>query len=133
MSNLKAFLNPIQVENKEVVISNRFIGEDGKPEPFVIKPITQKENEQLIKKFTKKDKKGAETFNRTGYVQALTASAVVSPNLADAKLQEVYGLGESEALINMLYVGEYAELSSAVQELSGLDADINDDIEEAKN
>lgn len=133
MSNLKAFLNPIQVENKEVVISNRFVGEDGKPEPFVIKPITQKENEQLIKKFTKKDKKGAEIFNRTGYVQALTASAVVSPNLADAKLQEVYGLGESEALINMLYVGEYAELARVVQELSGLDEDINDDIEEAKN
>lgn len=133
MSNLKAFINPVQVDHKEVIISNRFIGEDGKPVPFVIRPITQKENEQLIKKYTKKDKKGVESFNRTGYVQALTASAVISPNLADAKLQEIYGLGESEALSSMLYVGEYAELSMAVQELSGLDQDINDDIEEAKN
>jgi len=133
MGSLNAFLNPVKLENKEVIVSNRFM-EDGKPVPFMIRPITQKENELLIKKYTKKDsKKGLETFNRTGYVQALTASAVVFPNLADAKLQEVYGLGESEALISMLYVGEYAVLAQEVQALSGLDVDINEDIEEVKN
>lgn len=133
MSSLKAFLNPVQVGNRAVVVSERFVGEDGKPIPFVIKPITQKENERLIKKFTKVDKKGAETFNRTEYVQALTASAVVEPDLSDAKLQDKYGLGESEALKNMLLIGEFATLAQAVQELSGLDKDINDDIEEVKN
>ncbi len=132
MSSLKAFLNPVQVENQEIVVSNRFM-EEGKPVPFIIRPITQKENEQLIKKYTRKDKKGTETFNRTEYVQALTASAVVFPNLSDAKLQEKYGLGETESLKNMLLVGEYATLAQAVQSLSGLDTDINEDIEEAKN
>lgn len=132
MSSLKAFLNPVQVENQEVVISNRFM-EDGKVIPFIIRPITQKENEQLIKKYTRKDKKGTETFNRTEYVQALTASAVVFPNLSDAKLQDKYGLGETETLKNMLLVGEYATLAQAVQSLSGLDTDVNEDIEEAKN
>jgi len=58
MSSLKAFLNPIQVENKEVIVSNRF-QEDGKPVPFVIKPISEKENEQLLRKHTKKDKRPA--------------------------------------------------------------------------
>lgn len=133
MSSLKAFLNPVQVGNREVVVSERFIGDDGKPLPFIIKPITQKENEQLIKKFTKVDKKGNETFNRTEYVQALTASAVVEPNLSDAKLQDKYGLGEAETLKNMLLIGEFANLAQAVQELSGLDKDINKDIEEVKN
>ncbi len=132
MSSLKAFLNPIQVENKEVIISNRFM-EEGKPVPFIIRPITQKENEQLIKKYTRKDKKGAENFNRTEYVQAMTASAVVFPNLADAKLQDLYGLGETETLKNMLLVGEYATLAQEVQSLSGLDSNVNEDIEEAKN
>jgi hypothetical protein len=33
----------------------------------------------------------------------------------------------------MLLVGEYAELAQKVQEIGGLDLDINDDIEEAKN
>jgi len=132
MSSLKAFLNPIQVENREVIVSNRF-QENGKPIPFIIRPITQKENEQLIRKYTKKDKKGQEVFNRMEYIQALTAAAVVFPNLADAELQKVYGLGETEVLKNMLLVGEFAELAKAVQELSGLDVDINEDIEEAKN
>lgn len=132
MSSLKAFLNPVQIDNKEVIVSNRFM-EDGKVIPFIIRPITQKENEQLIKKYTKKDKKGAESFNRTEYVQALTASAVVFPDLSDAKLQDMYGLGETETLKNMLLVGEYATLAQEVQTLSGLDTNINEDIEDAKN
>lgn len=133
MKSLKAFLNPVQVENKEVIVSNRF-KENDKVVPFTIRPITQEENKILIKKYTKKDKKGTEVFDRAEYVQALTASAVVFPDLKNAELQNAYGvLGESSLLQKMLYVGEYAELAIAVQELSGLDKDINNDIEEAKN
>jgi hypothetical protein len=133
MKSLKAFLNPVQVENKEVIVSNRF-KENDKVVPFIIRPITQEENKLLIKKYTKKDKKGTEVFDRAEYVQALTASAVVFPDLKNAELQNAYGvLGESGLLQKMLYVGEYAELAIAVQELSGLDKDINNDIEEAKN
>lgn len=133
MSSLNAFLNPIQAENKEIIISSRF-QEDGKTVPFVIKPITQEENKLLIKKFSKKDKKGNETFDKTEYVSALTSSAVVFPDLTNAELQKAYGvLGESSLLQKMLYVGEYAALAQEVQELSGLDKDINEDIEEVKN
>jgi hypothetical protein len=133
MSTLSAFLHPIKVENKEVVISDRFI-EDGKPVPFIIKPITQGENKILINKYTKKDKNGVENFNRTEYVSALTASAVVYPDLTNAELQKAYGIiGEASLLNEMLLVGEYAELAQAVQALSGLEKNINEDIEEAKN
>lgn len=133
MSSLKAFLNPIQAENKEVIVSNRFM-EDGKVVPFIIKPISQDENKLLIKKFSKKDKKGVETFDRTEYVSSLTASAVVFPDLTNAELQKAYGvLGESSLLQKMLYIGEYAVLAQEVQELSGLDQDINEDIEAVKN
>lgn len=133
MSTLNAFLHPVQVENQEVVVSNRFV-ENGKPVPFVIRPITQEENKHLLKKYTKRDKKGTDTFERAEYVSALTAAAVVFPDLTNAELQKAYGvIGESSLLQKMLYVGEYAELAQAVQELSGLDQDINEDIEEAKN
>lgn len=133
MSSLKAFLNPIQTENKGIIVSNRF-QEDGKPVPFVIRPITQEENKTLIRKYTKRDKKGVETFDRAEYVSALTAAGVVFPDLSNAELQKAYGvLGESSLLQKMLYAGEYAELAQAVQELSGLDQDINDDIDEVKN
>lgn len=133
MSTLRAFLNPIQVENKDVIISKRFVESD-EVVPFTIKPITQEDNKLLIKKHTKKDKKGNETFDKAEYVQSLTASAVVFPDLTNAELQKAYGvLGESALLQKMLYVGEYAELAQAVQELSGLTEDINESIEEAKN
>lgn len=134
MNSLEAFLNPIKIENKEVVVSNRFQQKDGKPVPFVIRPITQEENKKLIKKHTKIDKKGVETFDRTEYISALTAAGVVFPDLTNAELQKAYGvLGESALLQKMLYTGEYAELAQAIQELSGLDKDINEDIEEVKN
>lgn len=134
MSSLKAFLNPIQVENKEVIVSNRF-QEDGKPVPFIVKPISEKENELLLRKYTKKDKKtGQEVLDRTAYSHALVAAAVVYPDLKSAELQKAYGvLGEAELLNVMLTIGEYAKLSQAVTELSGLDEDINDLIEDAKN
>lgn len=133
MASLSAFLHPEQAENKEVIVSERF-KENGKPVPFVIRPITQDENGELLKKYRKVDKKtGNETFNRVAYNHALTALAVVEPDLNNAELQKAWGvLGSEKLLTKMLYVGEFANLLEAVQDLSGLDQDINDDIEEAK-
>lgn len=133
MSSLSAFLHPVQTENRDVLVSNRF-KENGKPVPFTIRPVTQEENEELIKRHTKRDKKGNETFDRVAYNQDLTAAAVVFPELEDAELQKAYGvLGASKLLKKMLYVGEFGTLLEAVYDISGLDQDINDDIEEAKN
>lgn len=134
MSSLSAFLNPVQTENKEVIVSERF-RENGKTVPFVIRPITQQENENLMKKHRSVDKKsGVEQFNRISYNRELTAMAVVEPDLNNAELQKRYGvLGADKVLSAMLYVGEYGTLMEAVQELSGLDQDINEDMDEAKN
>ena len=134
MSSLSAFLNPVQTENKEVIVSDRF-RENGKTVPFVIRPITQQENENLMKKHRSVDKKsGVEQFNRISYNRELTAMAEVEPDLNNAELQKRYGvLGADRVLSAMLYVGEYGTLMEAVQELSGLDQDINEDMDEAKN
>lgn len=134
MASLSAFLNPAKAENKEVIVSERF-REDGKPVPFVIRPITQEENQALLKKYTKKNKNtGEETMDRVAYNHDLAATAVVFPPLENAELQNAYGtLGAAKTLAAMLYIGEFANLFQAVQKLSGLDVDINDEIEEAKN
>lgn len=133
MGSLNAFLHPEQAKNKEVIVSERF-KENGKPVPFVIRPITQQENDGLLRKYTKKDKKGNEYFDKVSYNQNLVAAAVVEPDLENSELQRAYGtLGADKTLVAMLYVGEFATLMEAVQGLSGLDKDINDDIEEAKN
>lgn len=133
MSSLNAFLNPIKVENKEIVISERF-REGGKPVPFVIRPITQEENEEILRRHKKRDKKGNETFDQIGYSHDLAATAVVSPDLENAELQKAYGvLGNVKLLEKMLLIGEFTALGEAVRELSGLDKDINDDKDEVKN
>lgn len=133
MASLSAFLHPVKVENQEVVVSARF-KENGKTVPFVIRPISQTENEEVIKKYTRRDKNGNETFDKVGYNREIAALAVVEPDLNSAELQKGYGvLGAPKLLSEMLLVGEYATLMAAVQELSGLDKDINDDKEEAKN
>lgn len=50
MSNLSAFLKPAYLrEEKEIVISKRFLDEQGKPVPFKIRSISQEENEQITK------------------------------------------------------------------------------------
>lgn len=134
MASLSAFLHPEKIERKEIIVSERF-KENGKAVPFVIRPITQEENGELLKKFRKVDKKtGTEVFNRVGYNHALAASAVVDPDLTNTELQKAWGvLGTDKLLTKMLYIGEFAALLEAVQELSGLDTDINEDIDEAKN
>ena len=133
MSSLKAFLEPIKIENEEVIVSKRFV-ENGKPVPFVIKAINQEENEKLIKKNTKKDKKGAESFDKEKYMADIVSACVVFPDLNDSQLQGAYGIIGADKLIKkMLTVGEFANLSQKVQEVCGFDTDINDDIEEAKN
>ena len=133
MSSLNAFLHPVQVENQEVVVSKRFL-EDGNPVPFLIRPISQEENEAMMKRYTKKKKSGEMEFDNVTYTAALVASAVVFPDLKNAELQKAYGvLGEEKLLKKMLFVGEYANLTQAVQKLSGLDADVNDLIDEVKN
>jgi hypothetical protein len=88
-----------------------------------------------MKKHTRRDKKtGAETFDRQGYINELVASAVVYPDLKNAELQKAYGvLGEVDLLKKMLLIGEFAVLAQKVQELAGLDEDINELVEEAKN
>ncbi len=132
--SLKAFLNPIAPRNERVVISKRFT-ENNVAVSWELRPILQDENEAIMKKHTKTDRKtGAENLNRTAYIAELTAAAVVYPDLKDAELQKAYGvLGEGELLKKMLMVGEYAVLIQKVQELSGLDTDPNDLVAEVKN
>lgn len=134
--SLSAFLNPLKVENELVEVSDRFIGEDGKPVKWEIRAIGSKENDQLMRKHTKRDKKTKqEIFDRTSYINDLVASAVVYPDLKNSELQQAYGvLGEVELLQKMLSVmGEFMRLSESVQKLSGLDVEDEDQVEAIKN
>lgn len=134
MSSLSVFLNPVKEENKKVIVTKRYLDEEGNPVPFEIRAITQAENKKLMKKHTKRDKRGIEVFNRAEYMAEFVASAVVFPDLNNAELQsDKKCLGAVALLEKILLTGEYTELANQVQILSGFDEDINKDIEEAKN
>lgn len=130
--SLYAFLNPESTGNEEVIVSKRF-KENGEIVNWEIKPVTSSDNDRLMKRHIKVDKRGNQTFNRVSYMNELVASSVVFPDLKNAELQNAYGaMGESDLLSKMLLVGEFATLSEAVQRISGLQSD-EDPVEEAKN
>lgn len=133
--SLAAFLNPIEVSNELVDVSNRFRDENNEVVYWEIRAIDSKENDRLMRKYTTRDKKTKqEIFDRNSYVNDLVASAVVFPDLKNAELQKAYGvLGEVELLQKMLLIGEFMKLSEAVQKLSGLDVEDEEQIKEIKN
>lgn len=134
MSNLSAFLNPARVENQSLVISGRFKDEEGNPVPFVIRPLTQQENDKLVRQSTRTVKvngQPVEKLNNLEYGRRLVVAGTVTPDFASEELCRAYGtLDPLEVPGRMLLVGEYNRLSSAIMELSGLEDNLED---QAKN
>ncbi|MDN4069267.1 phage portal protein [Paenibacillus vini] len=139
MSNLSAFFsqNVNSEITEEVVISDRFKDEQGKPIPWKLRSMTEEENEAIRKSAQRKVKeKGMITIdtNSEEYLAKLVVSSVVFPDLKDADLQKSYGvMGSDKLLRKMLLPGEYAALLQKVQSINGFDKDINELVDEVKN
>lgn len=137
MSVLKAFLQPsVAGQTKEIVISERFKGEDGVPVPFVIQAIDQEENDRLSKLSRKRETvKGqpVETLDRSLYTRRLILACVKEPDLKDAELCRHYGVVDPlDVAGKMLSVGEYGVLVDAIMDLNGV-KEAQDKLDEAKN
>ena len=149
MSKLYDFLHPISVaEEKEVIVSRRFVQRDDKgepildkngemiPKPFKVKAISQAENDALVKAatLTYKDRTGAKVkdFDRQKYVRSLIVAGTKDPDFREKELCDAFGtLDPAEVPGKMLLAGEFQKLADAISELSGFD---DDDVEgEAKN
>lgn len=140
MSSLQAFFakNTTAEITEEVIVSERFKDENGKPIPWKIRAITESENEQLRKAATQYVKgpggRRVAEIQPEVYMAKVVVSSVVFPDLKNAELQKSYGvLGAEDLLKRMLLSGEYARLVQAVQEVNGFDKDINELVEEVKN
>lgn len=138
MSVLKGFLQPSPtLQTEEVIVSERFKGEDGKVLPFKIKVIDQDENDRLINSstITRRQKNGQVTkeLNSTMYSRRLILACVVTPDLRDAELCEYYKcIDPLDVPGKMLSSGEYGTLIDAINELNGFnDEGVIED--EAKN
>ena len=138
MSNLKAFLHPVQGdETVEVMISKRFIGEDGKPVPFKIRALTQKENDAIVKRCTRRTKRNGryiEDFDAAAYSLRIVMAATVEPDFQDAEMCTAYGVVDPmDVPGKMLLAGEFSRLQKEISNLSGFNVDGEEIEEEAKN
>lgn len=137
MSALKAFLQPTVVgQTREVIVSERFKGEDGVPVPFVIQAISQEKNESLSKMSRKKEfvkGKPTESLDPALYTKRLILDCVVEPDLRSREVCEYYKTEDPlEVAGKMLSIGEYGILSDAIQDINGMN-DAQEKIDEAKN
>lgn len=135
MSDLNAFLHPVQGdETREIIISSRFLGEDGRPVPFKIRALTQEENAQISKRsmrLVKGGKRGEKELDNTEYASRIIAAATVEPDFSSETLCKAYGtMDPLEVPGKMLLAGEYKRLMDAVMDLSGFHDDLEED---AKN
>lgn len=136
MSKLSAFLHPVTTsEEKEVVISNRFQDENGRPVPFKIRALTQEENDRITKQATRQTKVNGQTVEKLDSVdfsRRMVVSATVEPDFQAKELCDAYGVLDPLLVPGkMLLSGEYAKLLNAITDLSGFGG--AEDEDEVKN
>lgn len=141
MSKYTAFMAGAvdKIENKKVVVSNRFKDEKGKPIPFEIKALSADENDELQRRCMVNvpvpGQRGQYTreLDQIKYTAMLLTESVVYPDLNEAELQDSYGVRGAESLLRkMLYTGEYNVLAQEVMGLSKVEV-LADLVAEAKN
>ena len=137
MSVLKGFLQPSPMEEtKEVIISDRFKDENGKPLPFKLRKIDSETSEALMKRCRRKERVNGQIINEidnTKYTKLLVLACVVSPNFKDSEMCDYYKVVNPEDVPSrMLSIGEFSRLSDEIMKFN--DFDTPEDIEnEVKN
>ena len=126
MSVLKGFLQPSPMEEtKEVIISERFKGEDGQPLPFKIRKIDNETAGALLKKCTKNEKihgQVIQTTDNNKYTNKLILACVIEPNFRDAEMCDYYKVINPEDVPGrMLSVGEFNRLAEAIMDFNDFD------------
>ena len=126
MSVLKGFLQPSPMEEtKEVIISNRFKGDDGETLKFKIKKIDQETSSALLKKCTKRERvKGQimETLDKERYTNLLVMACVVEPNFRDSEMCDFYKVINPEDVLGRMFsVGEFKRLTDEIMDFNDLD------------
>ena len=130
---------PVEAETKKVIISARFTDENGEPQPFIIRVISQETNEGLRRQAVKPVKKNGvvvgEDFDAAKFGKLLVMACTVEPNLKDTELCEYYKtLDPLDVASRMLTAGEYNKLVREINNLNGFTANSVDELEEeAKN
>jgi hypothetical protein len=143
MSKFSSFFrdSAATLENKKIVVSERFTDDKGKPELWEIRPVSFREVTQLRAESQKKA--SVKSGKRSASVDIpdddklrlrFAVAATVYPDLNDKELQDSYAVKGAEALLSeMLTSAEMDYYVDIVQQVSGYDMGLEDKIAEAKN
>ena len=116
MGNLGAYLRQIPAgKTKEIFLEN-FKDEKGNKIPFVVKAITPKENEMIVKRNTIKGK-----LNSTTYGNELIVTCLETPNLKDTELCSFYGVMDPMEVPSLMFtIGEKQVVMDAITEINDI-------------
>lgn len=133
MGDIKAFLQPpVMDKTEEVMISDRFKGEDGKPAPFVIRVIDQETNDKITAACTRRKKVNGQIISeldQSRYSKELILACVVEPDFKNTDICTYYKVvNPLDVPGRMLSVGEYNKLVREVMKLNDI-ATTDEDIE----
>lgn len=139
--DIKAFLQPpVMEETKQVMISERFKGPDGKPAPFTIRVIDAETNSRLQRQATKRVKENGMTrqeLDADRYGKLLVSACVVEPDFRNTEICNFYKTVDPlEVPGRMLSMGEYNRLVEEIRNLNGVvssASELEEIREEAKN
>lgn len=143
MATLAVFMkkNKKVRENAFYPATESILDEKGNPVQWEIRPLTTREDEAIrdecMKEIPVPGKRGQfrTKIDINAYLIKQMVAAIVFPNLLDAALQDSYGVKTPEDLLRELVdnPSEFADLGNFIREYSGFDAELADEIEEAKN
>ena len=116
MGNLGAYLRPIPAGKTKEIFLEHFKDEKGNKIPFVVKAITPKENEMIVKRNTIKGK-----LNSTTYGNELIVTCLETPNLKDTELCSFYGVMDPMEVPSLMFtIGEKQVVMDAITEINDI-------------
>ena len=128
MSKLSAFLRPSPADRTKEVFLDRFVDDDGKKVPFVVKSISSEENE-AISRTCRKDG----DLDSILYGNKVIVACMVEPDLRDAELCAYYGVMDPDMVPSRMFsVGEKQIISDAIFEINDVKK-AQEKLAEAKN
>lgn len=133
MKNLNAFLNPKRKENFKFILSEAFVGEDGKPIEWEMRQLSAAESLEISKAFAHAESAGE-------IIAATIAQSLVVPNLRDKDLLDALSKREGRTILKpvdalkvLVSDPEYAKLASSYFAYNELGHSFGEQVEEAKN
>ncbi|MFJ2042247.1 XkdN-like protein [Paenibacillus taichungensis] len=134
--SLQEFLNSNPVDNltAEVPVSKRFTDKEGNLMLFKIKPMTEREHNELSKKCTTIKSRGKTEFDTRKFNSSMVIENTVYPDFKDAESIKAVEVSTPEQYLGkVLLSGEIAKLVEEIMKLSGFDTSMEELVEEAKN